>query len=81
MEIDWPDRAAELLRVSVKDVVAFRDHLQEKNVARPGGAQGAAGHAVWYLSGSVVRLRSAAFFRMQLISGRTPELARHHCLS
>src|ERR1022692_1926368 len=33
MEIDWPDQATELLRVSVKDVVAFRDHLQQKNAA------------------------------------------------
>jgi integrase/recombinase XerC len=33
MEIGWPDQATELLRVSVKDVVAFRDHLQEKNAA------------------------------------------------
>jgi site-specific recombinase XerD len=33
MEIDWPDQATELLRVSVKDVVAFRDHLQENNAA------------------------------------------------
>jgi site-specific recombinase XerD len=33
MEIDWPDQATELLRVSVKDVVAFRDYLQEKNAA------------------------------------------------
>ena len=33
MQIDWPDQAIELLRVSVKDVVAFRDHLQEKNAA------------------------------------------------
>src|ERR1017187_6939938 len=33
MEIDWPDQATELLRVSVKDVVAFSDHLQQKNAA------------------------------------------------
>ena len=33
MDIEWPDQATELLRVSVKDVVAFRDHLQEKNAA------------------------------------------------
>src|ERR1039457_7354231 len=33
MEIDWPDQATELLRVSVKDVVAFRDHLQVRNAA------------------------------------------------
>jgi integrase/recombinase XerC len=33
MEIDWPDEATELLRVSVRDVQAFRDRLQEHNAA------------------------------------------------
>ena len=31
--IEWPDGATELLRVSVRDVQAFRDHLQEHNAA------------------------------------------------
>lgn len=31
--IDWPDGATELLRVSVRDVQAFRDELQKQNAA------------------------------------------------
>src|SRR5437868_11094291 len=33
MQIEWPRDAIELLRISVKDVVAFRDELLEKNAA------------------------------------------------
>ena len=31
--IDWPDQATALFSVSVKDVLAFREHLVEKNAA------------------------------------------------
>jgi len=31
--IDWPDQAIALYSVSVKDVLAFREHLVEKNAA------------------------------------------------
>ena len=31
--IDWPDQAIVLYSVSVKDVLAFREHLVEKNAA------------------------------------------------
>ena len=31
--IEWPDKATELLTVSIKDVLAFRDHLMEKDAA------------------------------------------------
>ena len=31
--IPWPERAFDLLRVSVRDVVAWRDHLVEKEAA------------------------------------------------
>jgi len=33
MGLTWPDHAAELLRVSIKDVQAFRDHLLAQNAA------------------------------------------------
>src|SRR5688500_18955568 len=33
MDIDWPDRPPQLLRVSVKDVQAFRDQLRTQNAA------------------------------------------------
>src|ERR1044072_1838841 len=31
--IDWPDQAIALYSVSVKDVLAFREHLVERNAA------------------------------------------------
>src|ERR1039458_10312341 len=33
MGLTWPDQAIELLRVSIKDVLAFREHLLAKNAA------------------------------------------------
>ena len=33
MELTWPEQATELLRVSIKDVLEFREHLLAKNAA------------------------------------------------
>src|ERR1035441_9215389 len=33
MGLTWPDQAIELLRVSIKDVLIFREHLLSKNAA------------------------------------------------